>query len=856
MPRLNTSNQVKLRTRRLLEKLISYANYELPESDTFADRLTVRWKREASATPELVVETELKVLLELAFAQQEAPKLKEQLRNDLRVLEEFLNILEDNRARTQGAKDWRFTLKLWDKSTEANLAAFEAAWTQLKQTRRQSTKRVKYTDRLLPQRPIIPEAAAIESTAEPAAASGPQDPPAADRPPAEATAPVCSNLLIHPDSTYRADDANLVRLLALLSFQQPTHLITIEGVGGVGKTTLALEAAQRCLKASQQPERYPDLPQFEAIIFTSAQTQHFSGPQLFPRLGHQRNLQDIFRTISRTLDRPSELPPNFDEQLVLIRDSLSQQKTLLIVDNLETLEDRDFVLSFLREIPPTVKVIVTSRVRLGTGHTLPLEPLSADSGMAFIQAQAQAQAIHLTSAQLERLYRQTGGLPLAIVYSLGMISAYGISPDALDATQLTHSDFARHCFETSVQRLRGQAAHALLMAFACFRHPALPESLAHVAFPSDYMRPDRQPFNELYRLSLVETQQTRYTMHSLTREYAQTELDKQPGFEREARNRWIEWYLEFLAVHGNEDWYDWHPASPIEAEWENLREVVEWCQAQDRYEEFIEFWDYLKGYTQIYGHWNERIAWMRWLIDAAEKRLDSIVMANGMYYYAKTLALFNQPEKTQKAIALCQRIWETAQLEDDQLLIDASILLATLYAQTQDYEKAHHWIDRGYQRLESVPISERYQLYQQVDLPYRKAEICLQQNRLEQAQRLYEDGLEKAVRLGWTRARFYIQGYLGAIAIKQNRLAEAHQLLIEVAEAAEQYKDERCLAICYGHLAELEKLRDSREQAEQWAAKAKASYEKLNMQAQAIRIANLLKTETADEASETVKGSG
>ncbi|MEO0456469.1 MAG: NB-ARC domain-containing protein [Cyanobacteria bacterium P01_A01_bin.114] len=832
MPRLNTSKQVKLRTRRLLEKLLSYANYELAESDYFEDKLMVRWKNEATTAPELIVETELKVLMELAFSRQEDPKLKEQLRNDLRVLEEFLNILEDNRARTQGSKDWRFTLKLWGKSTEANLEAFESIWDQRKGRRKPKSY---IQDRISPPKPIIPDADVLQPSVSPAPTVVPSAAPA-DSPSDDSgliAEAVQTNLLIPPGSTYQEDESHLAELLQHLSFQHSDHLITLEGVGGVGKTTLALEAANRCLAASQYPSQHPHLPHFKAIIFTSAQTHHFSGPQLYPRLGQQRNLQDIFRTIVRTLGRPSELPIDFNDQLATIRDSLGQQPTLLIVDNLETLEDRDYVLSFLREIPPTVKVIITSRVRLGMGVALPIKPLPAKAGIAFLKAQAQAQALNLSEAQLKHLHKQTGGLPLAMVYCLGMIATYGISPDDLDYTQLASGDVARHCFDTSIERLRGQNAHALLMAFACFQHPALPEAVAHVAFASDYLRCDRTPFNELYRLSLIDLQQSRYTMHSLTREYARTELVKTPAFEREARNRWLEWYLEFLAVHGETDWYDWHPASPVETEWANLREVVEWCRAEERYEEFIEFWDYLKGYTQIYGHWNERLTWMEWLIAEAEKRIDWEIMADAMYHHARTLGFFNQPEKSKEAIILGQRIWEIADLDNKRLLVDVATLLSKLYVQLEQIDHAFSWIERAQTLLKnSIKQEERY-VYQMVDVPYCQAEAHLKAKNFDQAEQIFQHALEKAEAIGWRRAQAYIKGWIAAIAIEQNELDKARNLFETILPVAKQHNDQRCLAICYGYLTQLEQQQGNPEASQKWAILARNSSEMLNMKLKA-----------------------
>uniref|UniRef100_A0ACD5GYD5 Uncharacterized protein n=1 Tax=Desertifilum tharense IPPAS B-1220 TaxID=1781255 RepID=A0ACD5GYD5_9CYAN len=44
----------------------------------------------------------------------------------------------------------------------------------------------------------------------------------------------------------------------------------------MGKSTLALEAAYRCLQASRIPEALPNVPRFEAIIFTSAKQTHLT----------------------------------------------------------------------------------------------------------------------------------------------------------------------------------------------------------------------------------------------------------------------------------------------------------------------------------------------------------------------------------------------------------------------------------------------------------------------------------------------------------------------------------------------------------------------------------------------------
>lgn len=125
MGRLNYGPLGKERTKRLLEALLAYANDEVEECDRL--HIQFRWKTEN----QLVVETKVRVLEELTALDAYSNKLtKTQIREALTLLRKFLKILEDNRTKPQGSEDWHFTLNLWHKryDTKANLKRFDAEW--------------------------------------------------------------------------------------------------------------------------------------------------------------------------------------------------------------------------------------------------------------------------------------------------------------------------------------------------------------------------------------------------------------------------------------------------------------------------------------------------------------------------------------------------------------------------------------------------------------------------------------------------------------------------------------------------------------------------------------------------------
>lgn len=322
-----------------------------------------------------------------------------------------------------------------------------------------------------------------------------------------------------PDYSYFIGrETEIAKLLRLLSGDRTAHIITINGLAGVGKTALVLEAAYRCLQASRIPEAYLSAPTFEAIIFTSAKESYLTSAGILPRLQRDRTLADICRAIATTLNRADLVDTESNPQLNNIKECLGKKQTLLILDNLESVEDKSSILAFLYDLPPTVKVVITSREQ-ALFVPMHLERLLEVDGLKLIKNQAKEQGITLNAEQCEILYQQTSGLPSAIIYAVHKLaSGYSLS-EAIERIKDGASDLANFLFKSSIKPLIGKPSYLLLRAAAAFEEPPTREAIAVAAdLKNDSNVADG--LAKLQQLSLLKQEGDRYSILELIRNYA------------------------------------------------------------------------------------------------------------------------------------------------------------------------------------------------------------------------------------------------------------------------------------------------------------------------------------------------
>lgn len=254
----------------------------------------------------------------------------------------------------------------------------------------------------------------IEPTEKPVfPAGGPSTPPAF--PP---TKPVSSNI---PHNLPRLPhffgrDKELKTIADALAPQARTWGALIDGPGGMGKTSLAIRAAELV------PEG-----QFKRILFLSAKEREMSADGEKKLTGFVLpGYLEMLNEIARLLHKPELAKSPEDERARLILDALTQEHALLILDNLESLtpEHRDQLFSFLSHLPQGCKAIVTSRRRTDIdARIIRLEKLDHEAALQYLN-ELSADRPHLqnaTEAERESLYVETGGNPLIMRWLAGQL---------------------------------------------------------------------------------------------------------------------------------------------------------------------------------------------------------------------------------------------------------------------------------------------------------------------------------------------------------------------------------------------------------------------------------------------------
>lgn len=574
----------------------------------------------------------------------------------------------------------------------------------------------------------------------------------------------------------------------LLSSRDRNWVIAVEGLGGIGKSTLAMEV---CRYYQRQYSRLPIEERYEYIIWTSAKIDDMTPSGAVLRSEVQATLDAIFNTIADVFEIPDRLTLSNDKLSEKIDLYLGKNRTLLIIDSFEQVENPTAIFNFLQTLPPPSKAIITTRPQQVIKNsdsqvkTIKLAGLNEDDGLRLISTIG---SFDLNDSQRREIYKYSMGIPLVIKWALGRLNLnepYSSIVSKLERGEAI--DLAHYCVADSFEFIRGRKAEEIALALMPIELPVSKQTIGEIVSLGKDIKTRDEEISLLLGLQLIA--QSKDEKFSLVPLVKATLYD---AYEKDARENviksWGRYYLEFgqaiLGIHGRVDNY----TDSLQRIFSEVENIVSILKDVNKYDEML-YCDLLETFRYILymrGKWIERDIFLTNGREIAQKNSDwcrELLFASDLGWvasyrgeYERALQFFKSAEH---ALAKCENPYYKA-----KYLMDLAKHYQDYTYQESDYEI----VEKTYfSALENAEKSES-KLIQSTCL-YYLGTLYHELGNKSEAKNLFERGYEIAKSENALREANRHQSWLALIMAEQGQIREAIRIFERILADTQNYKD-------------------------------------------------------------------
>ena len=325
-------------------------------------------------------------------------------------------------------------------------------------------------------------------------------------------------------------DSIIAKISTWILADTTSHAISIEGIGGIGKTLIAKHLWQNLHQKKN----------FDGYTWVSARQKELSlSGEIAPVDNFASTLEDIVARLAHQLGQTHLAGLSSSDKLKGLKKLVEQNRLLIVIDNLETVSDVENLVPELLKLTGPTKLVITSRKSLSKYpqvRTFPVPELSFENSRLLVISEIQRRGISLPLADetIQALYKVTGGIPLAL--------------------KLATAQFGFRPVKEIIQELRMGEKNAQNMYIYIYRQAwlLLDDTAKELLLAMLLVSPDgddrqwicdmggfsfgqfQDGLEQLKRLSLVEFSGTmeapRYRIHRLTTTFLQSDILQ--GWER------------------------------------------------------------------------------------------------------------------------------------------------------------------------------------------------------------------------------------------------------------------------------------------------------------------------------------